>query len=305
MEYYIYGLSSSEDGVIRYIGQTKNSLNARLNEHKCDALTRSMKNHKCNWIRKIYKNGYKLQIHLIEVTDETNWQNREIYWISKYRENGNIVNQLDGGQSGGIGGKFFPYTYEETKSFIRGLGMNFTSARNYKAFLREHINEYKDRLPLNPKKVFTYRNEWVSWGDFFSNSYISDKEKGSKIVPYDEAKRILLKNDITNITEYNTFVVDRDDLPLYPRNHYKGHGWINHYDFFNKEKIVKCDYDTFCEYISINFGELMTRKKYEYEFRTGNISKNLPFHPDRAFNKTWADMRKDIADKMLTKEKKE
>ena len=86
MEYYIYGLSSSKDGIIRYVGQTKNALKNRLNEHKCDALTRKLKSHKCNWIRKIYKTGFKLQIELIEITDELHWQEREIYWIQEYRK---------------------------------------------------------------------------------------------------------------------------------------------------------------------------------------------------------------------------
>lgn len=305
MEYYIYGLSSSENGIIRYVGQTKNSLKSRLNEHKCDALTRKLKSHKCNWIRKIYKDGFKLQIELIEKTDELRWQEREIYWIQEYRKkNNNIINQLDGGQSGGIGGKFFPYSYKETKDFIKGLRISFTSFKDYKKFLREHIDEYKDRLPLNPKKVFTHRNEWISWGDFFSNDYVSDKEKDSKIVSYNEAKKIILENNIKNISEYNMFISNRDDLPLSPRTHYKNNGWINHYDFFGKKKIVKCDYDTFCEYMSINFGGLMARKEYEKMFRANKIDKEMPSHPHRSFNKSWTDIRRDIVDRALTIDKK-
>lgn len=306
MEYYIYGLSSSKDGIIRYVGQTKNALKNRLNEHKCDALTRNLKSHKCNWIRKIYKNGFKLQIELIEKTDEIHWQEREIYWIQEYRKKyKNLINQLDGGQSGGIGGKFFPYGYQETKKFIKELGVNFASFKDYKKFLREHIDEYKDRLPLNPKKVFTHRNEWISWGDFFSNDYVSDKEKDSKIVSYNEAKKIMLENNIKNISEYNVFISNRDDLPLSPRTHYKNNGWVNHYDFFGKKKIVKCNYDTFCEYMSINFGGLMTRKEYEKMFRANKIDKGMPSHPHRSFNKSWIDIRKDIADRVLTTAKKE
>lgn len=294
MEYYIYGLSSSKDNIIRYVGQTKNSLNARLNEHKCDALTRLKKNHKCNWIRKVYNDGYEIQIHLIEIANEFNWQNREIYWISKYREAGNIVNQLDGGQSGGLGGKLFQYTYNETKEFLVELGVSFNSFKEYKKFLYQHSNEFKGKLPFNPKKVFTARNEWVSWGDFFSNQYVSDKEKHKLIVSYDEAKKIMKANNITNMGEYNLFIVGRNDLPLFPRSHYKNNGWINHYDFFNKEKIIKCDYQTFCRYISINFGKLMPRNKYEELFRSGKLSNRLPSHPHRLYCKKWSEIKKDI-----------
>lgn len=305
MKYYIYGLSSNEDNVIRYIGQTKNSIKNRLNEHKCDALTRKLKSHKCNWIRKIYKNGFILQIDLIEETDEKHWQEREIYWIQEYRKRNNkLLNQLDGGQCGGIGGKFFQYTYNETKMFIKNSNLVFNTFKEYKKFVRKHT-EYSDRLPLNPKKVFSYRGEWVSWGDYFSNDYVSDKEKSDAILPYENAKQLLFDNKITNISEYFEFIKNRNDLPQSPRSHYKGNGWVNHYDFFSKEKIVKCDYNTFCRYISFNYGELMTRNEYEKKFKEGKINKRLPFHPHRQYNKKWSEIKQDIANKVLTTSKKE
>lgn len=294
MEYYIYGLSSSKDGIIRYVGQTKNALKNRLNEHKCDALTRKLKSHKCNWIRKIYKTGFKLQIELIEVTDELHWQEREIYWIQEYRKkDSNLINQLDGGQSGGIGGKYFPYSYFETKEFIKEIGVSFNSFKEYKSFVYKH-NEYKNRLPLNPKKVFEYRNEWISWGDFFSNDYVSDKEKEQKILSYDDAKKILAENNIHNMHDYEKFIQNRKDLPLIPRSHYKKKGWINHYDFLGNRKIHKCDYITFCKYIKFHFGQLMSRNEYEKLFKNGCIDNFLPSHPHRQYNKKWSEIKNDI-----------
>ena len=38
MKYFIYGLYSTENNIIRYVGQTKSSLTQRKNEHKCDAI---------------------------------------------------------------------------------------------------------------------------------------------------------------------------------------------------------------------------------------------------------------------------
>lgn len=73
MKYYIYGLYSTEDNIIRYVGQTKSQLNQRKNEHKCDALTRKIKNHKCNWIRKVYKDGFEIGITLLDEANEKNW----------------------------------------------------------------------------------------------------------------------------------------------------------------------------------------------------------------------------------------
>jgi hypothetical protein len=49
----------------------------------------------------------------------------------------------------------------------------------------------------------------------------------------------------------------------------------------------------------------MTRNEYEKAFRSGKIKKEMPFHPHRSFNKSWTDIRKDIADKVLITTKKE
>ena len=114
------------------------------------------------------------------------------------------------------------------------------------------------------------------------------------MLSYDDAKKVLMENGITNIGEYTKFVENRSDLPMSPRTHYKDNGWINHYDFFSKNKIKKCDYKTFCRYISFVYGDLMTRNEYEKYFREGKINVRLPFHPHRDYGKKWTEMRKDI-----------
>lgn len=293
MKCYIYGLSSSEDGVIRYVGKTKNDIFTRMIEHKCDALTKKMKSHKCNWIRKIYDEGFELQVLLIEETDDNNWQDREIYWIKKYREKGNLVNQLDGGESGGIGGKLFPFSYDETKSFLKENFLCFKNYSDYKRFLEKNT-EYKSRLPVCPKKIFKKRNEWISWGDFLGTKYVSDKEKNEKKLSYDDAKKILKENRIDNRKKYKEFIKNEKRLPVNPWNSYAGNGWVDCYDFFSKRKIKKCDYETFKRYIKITFKKPIFITFYEQELKTGKYSKRLPFHPDRKFKKRWTEIIKDI-----------
>ena len=297
MKYYIYGLSSSEDGVVRYIGQTKNSLNARLNEHKCDALTRKLKSHKCNWIRKIYKNGFVLNITLIEETDENHWQDREIYWIRKYRnKNDKLVNQLDGGQCGGIGGKFFKYSYSETKNRLKEMGLIFNNFKEYKAHMKNN-QQLKCFFPLNPKKVFSSRNEWVSWGDFLSTEYISDREIHASIVTYDKAKKVVVNNKISSINEYRCFYKNVIGLPMYPEKVYKNKGWSNWFDFLDRKKVVKCNYDVFCRYISMYFPFGITQKEYEHKLSAGELSKKLPYHPERKYGKTLSKIVKEVLEK--------
>ena len=48
---FIYGLYSTEDDVIKYVGKTKYMLSKRLREHINGVLKRNYKTHKDNWIR--------------------------------------------------------------------------------------------------------------------------------------------------------------------------------------------------------------------------------------------------------------
>jgi len=293
MKYYIYGLYSSENGIIRYIGKTKNSIFTRLNEHKCDALTKKLKSHKCNWIRKVYKNGYEVNVKLIEEVNEDNWQEREIFWIKKYRVDGNIVNQLDGGESGGMGGKLFQYSYEETKNFITENNLKFCSYSEYKKFLNDN-KSFSKRLPLCPKKVFLKRKEWVSWGDFFGNKYVSDKEKNERYFSYDDAKKILKLNNIKTRKEYFSFLKTENRLPLRPWIVYNKKGWVSCYDFFSKKKIKKCHYEVFKRYLAIIFKKPIFMSEYEMAYHSGKYSKKIPAHPDRVYKKKWTEIINDV-----------
>lgn len=96
MVYFIYGLFSTKDGVIRYIGQTK-SIRSRLSSHKYDALKRKSKNHKCNWIRSVYESNYEIDIKVIEECDDGNVDEKEIYWINKLKSCNKLTNELKGG----------------------------------------------------------------------------------------------------------------------------------------------------------------------------------------------------------------
>ena len=94
----IYGLSSSEDpSNIRYIGKT-NDLRKRLKKH----LTKSSlkeDSHKNNWILKELDKGNFIYSTIVEVVNEENWQEKEIYWISEYIKMGfNLTNSTIGGE---------------------------------------------------------------------------------------------------------------------------------------------------------------------------------------------------------------
>jgi hypothetical protein len=130
----IYGLSSSENGIIRYIGKTIKSLNERLSEHLYDS--RHPENslcpdsHKGNWIRRVEEDGFYIQIQTIEETTVAEQNEREKYWI-KYYGRENLVNGTDGGETVNLRKINHP-----TVSFER---IRVCLKRNRKRSFQEHL----------------------------------------------------------------------------------------------------------------------------------------------------------------------
>jgi len=93
---FIYELIDPRNGLARYVGVTKNSLQRRLNQHISDA-KRGGKSYRCKWIRKLISLNLLPVIRLIETVSEKEREEKEKYWISFYgREN--LVNGTDGGE---------------------------------------------------------------------------------------------------------------------------------------------------------------------------------------------------------------
>lgn len=95
---YIYTLTNDKNTEdIRYIGKTSNLKN-RLKRHLSNYSLNS-DTYKNRWIKKELLLGNKILIHSIEEVNENNWQEREIYWIKKYKELGfNLTNTTLGGE---------------------------------------------------------------------------------------------------------------------------------------------------------------------------------------------------------------
>jgi hypothetical protein len=97
----IYVLKDPLTYEVRVIGQTKQKkLKRRLYTYLYDSLVKNEKWPSCNWIRKLAQNNLLPIIEEIETTDINNLNDREIYWISYYRNlyGSNILNLQNGGQ---------------------------------------------------------------------------------------------------------------------------------------------------------------------------------------------------------------
>lgn len=146
----IYALIDPDNNV-RYIGKTKVSLQKRLSQHITDSKSimngskRRNINKRYSWIISLLKDNKKPNIILLEECNENNWIEREVYYISKYK---NLTNMTKGGDGGSTnkGRKFGPIS-EETRRKI--------SENTKKGMMSEEVRE-KCRLgnKLSKNKIF-------------------------------------------------------------------------------------------------------------------------------------------------------
>ena len=76
MTLFIYTLSDPRTLEVRYVGMTRN-LNARLWSHCHD----KSHNKRTCWIKSLSKIGISPSIELLEEADESNWREKEKFWI--------------------------------------------------------------------------------------------------------------------------------------------------------------------------------------------------------------------------------
>lgn len=99
--YKFYVLSASDNpDLVRYVGVTqKNSVQERFYGHKYCAMhpeKRGLPVHK--WMYSKYEKGLDIIVREIDSCEEKDWQDREKYWISFYKNGGNLLNISEGGQ---------------------------------------------------------------------------------------------------------------------------------------------------------------------------------------------------------------
>jgi hypothetical protein len=149
---YIYGLKDPETNEIRYVGKTTN-INTRLKAH----ITRSRYNkyHSARWIQSLIKKGLKPVIELIEECTESNWIEREKYWIAHYRELFDLTNVLDGGEGGftitRAGSKWTDKQRENNRKARLGVSVKHSDGGNKKR--AEGVRRYYEN---NKKPVLQY-----------------------------------------------------------------------------------------------------------------------------------------------------
>jgi len=110
----IYGLADPRDHAVRYVGKTNRSPSERLWEHEFKPSNQRV----AEWLRTLRADGVEAEVLVLETCAKKAWQEREIYWIKRYRgEKRGLLNIAKGGVYYGPSGK--SASYEAGRAFHR------------------------------------------------------------------------------------------------------------------------------------------------------------------------------------------
>ena len=145
-KYKVYALVCPIIGKIRYIGVTRQQyLCQRLGNHMY--VFNSPSNRRQQWIKELKSAGLRPSIVLLEETLDIS---REAYWVAKYRHEGVLLNDGDGGSQG-------PKGYKATAQHRERIGQASKGRISWMKG-KTHTEEMKQRIS---KKLLgrTYTDE--------------------------------------------------------------------------------------------------------------------------------------------------
>lgn len=114
----VYGLASTADGKIRYVGQTTKILRYRLSDHFTSARLGRVDHRSC-WIRQQWKAGNKIFAFVIE--SHVPWNDAERRLIAWYRKHGAALTNLTSGGEGSADPSDENRERQRQRSKARGL----------------------------------------------------------------------------------------------------------------------------------------------------------------------------------------
>jgi hypothetical protein len=148
----IYALVDPRDGEIRYVGKTIKPLPVRLREHVQDPKV----DYRHNWIQQLAIDGTTPSICLLEEVTESDWQEREKWWIACYRQNGRALTNLADGGQGSAGWRHTSTTLEKIRAKAIGKVVSPTSRQKIAHSLlgRRLTQEQKSKIRIATSLAF-------------------------------------------------------------------------------------------------------------------------------------------------------
>lgn len=181
--YTVYALCD-ENGEIRYVGQTTQSLNRRLSHHRSHA--KKMDRYKDRWIRQNPDGIYIIEVQ--RVGSQDNLDVAERYWIRFFREQGcPLTNLEDGGKRNRVpwnkGKPQSPEVRAKLSAAIRGRKRSSEEKLAISVGLKEkrwknHPSRIKDKSAYQRE----YQRNWVKTHPDYHKDYKRKQREAARKV---------------------------------------------------------------------------------------------------------------------------
>lgn len=221
----IYGLESTKNNTIEYIGYTQKPLSKRLYEHISES--KRKKTYKDKWIQNNISNFYNINIVELDSADNIlELKQKEIHYIKLFKSFGA---KLKNGTSGGDGVFGYKQTQEQ-KDLNSRLKSKLVYYFNYKTGellgsyfgIRKMCEEFKfsnnQVSEILNRKAFTHKGFWFSYNNIFNPPLKEKKSSWNKGISTKNlqkfrTKAISLEKD-NIIYNYNSITEASIDLNL-------------------------------------------------------------------------------------------
>ena len=180
--------------------------------------------------------------------------------------------------------------YNSAKEYIKTL--NIKGEYGWREY--RNSGNKPSNIPSSPDKVYKDKG-WLNWGKFLGTNQISNKEKKSLFLSFEEGRIFVRSLNLKNTDEWIKYCKSSNkpnDIPSYPVGVYKNKGWLSMKDWLG----VKIGYDG--KYL--NFEEakefaiklnLKNQNEWAIYCASGNKPVNIPPHPHLIYkDKGWLSM---------------
>lgn len=159
----IYALLCPFTGEPRYVGKTKRRLDKRYREHICTYGT-DVNTFCGKWINELKLHKLLPDVKVLEECDKTIWQQRERYWIAKYRKIYDLLNMDGGGiTSKHVAGGYDDYYKSTSQSYKKRVDEIIHGVRLH--INRIQVKELNIVPNENQKLAIRYILNWINNGN--------------------------------------------------------------------------------------------------------------------------------------------
>jgi predicted GIY-YIG superfamily endonuclease len=218
MTHYIYGLFDprSEAAEIRYIGMTTN-LQRRQSAHKWGRGYHGAAYRE--WILSLHEAGTFPAVTVLEECDEKTWRQAERRWIAEYRQRGDLLNVLDGGEAPPV---FTEETRRRMAQALMGREVTWQTRGRISDALQGHqvAQEARDKLREaqakqfeNPEARERHRDGLRQWYRSLSDDKKKNVLSGLEIGRRPEHQRSRINNRWSRLS--------KEERAAYGKEHWK------------------------------------------------------------------------------------